>query len=131
MTREGALPFNQDPRINLGPRFLGVPMAGMMDTVLNLGLNDKTVEALAKMSGDRRFAFDSYRRFIQMYSDVVLGIEHDNFEKHLERAKTKRGVKQESMGFWCILMHFVMFLSTPVPYLCIFDDVFGDFNSLT
>eukprot|EP00434_Breviolum_minutum_P017603 symbB.v1.2.015539.t1/scaffold1159.1/size171703/6 len=87
--------FNQDPRIHLGPRLLGVPMAGMMDTVLNLGLNDKTVEALAKMSGDRRFAFDSYRRFIQMYSDVVLGIEHDNFEKHLERAKTKRGVKQD------------------------------------
>ena len=115
--------FNQDPRINLGPRLLGVPMAGMMDTVLNLGLNDKTVEALAKMSGDRRFAFDSYRRFIQMYSDVVLGIEHDNFEKHLERAKTKRGVKQESIG---ILMHFVLFLSTPVPYLCSFDDVFGD-----
>jgi len=70
-------------------------MPGMMDTVLNLGLNNKTVEALAKMSGDRRFAFDSYRRFIQMYSDVVLGIEHDNFEKHLERAKTKRGVKQD------------------------------------
>ena len=118
MTREGALPFNQDPRINLGPRFLGVPMAGMMDTVLNLGLNDKTVEALAKMSGDRRFALTA----IALYPDVFgccLGIEHDNFEKHLERAKTKRGVKQESMGFWCILMHFVMFLSTPVPYLCI------------
>ena len=97
--------FNQDPRIHLGPRLLGVPMAGMMDTVLNLGLNDKTVEALAKMSGDRRFAFDSYRRFIQMYSDVVLGIEHDNFEKHLERAKTKRGVKQEHG----ILMHFDAF----------------------
>ena len=107
-------------------------MAGMMDTVLNLGLNDKTVEALAKMSGDRRFAFDSYRRFIQMYSDVVLGIEHDNFEKHLERAKTKRGVKQESMGFWCILMHFVISLCIPVRYLRIFDDAFGDFfSSLT
>lgn len=92
-----------------------------MDTVLNLGLNDKTVEALAKMSGDRRFAFDSYRRFIQMYSDVVLGIEHDNFEKHLDRAKTKRGVKQEHG----ILMHFVIFLVflyDPVWYLCIWGD---------
>ena len=67
----------------------------MMDTVLNLGLNDQTVEALAKKSGDRRFAFDSYRRFVQMYSDVVLGIELNHFEKHLERAKSKRGVKQD------------------------------------
>ena len=71
-------------------------MTGMMDTVLNLGLNDTTVEALAKKSGDRRFAFDSYRRFVQMYSDVVLGIEINHFEKHLERAKEKRGVKQET-----------------------------------
>ena len=69
----------------------------MMDTVLNLGLNDVTVEALAKKSGDRRFAFDSYRRFVQMYSDVVLGIEINHFEKHLERAKEKRGVKQENL----------------------------------
>ena len=68
-----------------------------MDTVLNLGLNDITVEALAKKSGDRRFAFDSYRRFVQMYSDVVLGIEINHFEKHLERAKEKRGVKQENL----------------------------------
>ena len=72
-------------------------VAGMMDTVLNLGLNDITVEALAKKSGDRRFAFDSYRRFVQMYSDVVLGIEINHFEKHLERAKEKRGVKQENL----------------------------------
>ena len=55
-------------------------MPGMMDTVLNLGLNDETVEALAKQSGDRRFAYDSYRRFIQMYSNVVLDIEQHNFE---------------------------------------------------
>src|SRR5258705_8517293 len=54
-------------------------MPGMMDTVLNLGLNDKTVEALAELSGDRRFAYDSYRRFITMYSDVVLGFEHSHF----------------------------------------------------
>src|SRR5882762_9593050 len=55
-------------------------MPGMMDTVLNLGLNDVTVEALAKSSGDRRFAYDSYRRFITMYSDVVLGVGHHLFE---------------------------------------------------
>src|SRR5207302_10384365 len=54
-------------------------MPGMMDTVLNLGLTDATVEALAKQSGDRRFAYDSYRRFITMYSDVVLGVEHHHF----------------------------------------------------
>ena len=77
------------------PSFDLTAFAGMMDTVLNLGLNDKTVEALAKKSGDRRFAFDSYRRFVQMYSDVVLGIEINHFEKHLERAKEKRGVKQD------------------------------------
>ncbi|MGE3145943.1 MAG: PEP/pyruvate-binding domain-containing protein, partial [Pseudorhodoplanes sp.] len=59
-------------------------MPGMMDTVLNLGLNDKTVEAVARQSGDRRFAYDSYRRFITMYSDVVLGIEHHHFEDILD-----------------------------------------------
>jgi pyruvate,orthophosphate dikinase len=66
-------------------------MPGMMDTVLNLGLNDETVEALAKRSGDRRFAYDSYRRFIQMYSNVVLGIEHHNFEDILEDHKARGG----------------------------------------
>ena len=62
-------------------------MPGMMDTVLNLGLNDKTVEALAANSGNKRFAFDSYRRFIQMYSDVVLGVDHYNFEVILDEKK--------------------------------------------
>ena len=66
-------------------------MPGMMDTVLNLGLNDVTVEALAKGSGDARFAWDSYRRFIQMYSDVVLGVEHYHFEDILETVKERRG----------------------------------------
>jgi len=63
----------------------------MMDTVLNLGLNDKTVEALAEMSGDRRFAYDSYRRFITMYSDVVLGFEHHHFEDILDTFKDGQG----------------------------------------
>ncbi|GLK53784.1 pyruvate, phosphate dikinase [Maricaulis virginensis] len=62
-------------------------MPGMMDTVLNLGLNDETAEGLAKLSGDRRFAYDSYRRFIQMYSDVVLGVDHAVFEDILDGFK--------------------------------------------
>jgi pyruvate, orthophosphate dikinase len=66
-------------------------MPGMMDTVLNLGLNDTTVEALAEMSGDRRFAYDSYRRFITMYSDVVLGFEHHHFEEILDTFKDSQG----------------------------------------
>lgn len=66
-------------------------MPGMMDTVLNLGLNDVTVEALATLSGDRRFAFDSYRRFITMYSDVVLGLDHHHFEEILDHYKDAKG----------------------------------------
>ena len=66
-------------------------MPGMMDTVLNLGLNDNTVEALAALSGDRRFAYDSYRRFITMYSDVVLGFEHHHFEDILDTFKDGKG----------------------------------------
>src|SRR6516165_9711727 len=66
-------------------------MPGMMDTVLNLGLNDVTVKALAAKSGDRRFALDSYRRFITMYSDVVLGIDHHHFEEILDDQKDRNG----------------------------------------
>ena len=68
-----------------------VSMPGMMDTVLNLGLNDATVEGLAATSGDARFAWDSYRRFIQMYSDVVLGLDHHLFEDALEVIKEDNG----------------------------------------
>lgn len=68
-----------------------VSMPGMMDTVLNLGLNDATVQGLAATSGDDRFAWDSYRRFIQMYSDVVLGLDHGRFEEALEIAKEDNG----------------------------------------
>jgi pyruvate, orthophosphate dikinase len=68
-----------------------VSMPGMMDTVLNLGLNDDTVQGLAATSGDDRFAWDSYRRFIQMYSDVVLALDHGRFEEALEIAKEDRG----------------------------------------
>jgi len=78
-------------------------MPGMMDTVLNLGLNDETVEALANDSGDSRFAYDSYRRFIQMYSDVVLGLDHEVFEEILEDEKARLGHELDtdlSAGEW-------------------------------
>ena len=68
-----------------------VSMPGMMDTVLNLGLNDETVQGLAAVSGDERFAWDSYRRFVQMYADVVLGLDHDAFEEALEIMKEDNG----------------------------------------
>ena len=70
-----------------------ISMPGMMDTVLNLGLNDETVKGLAETSGDARFAWDSYRLFIQMYSDVVLGIDHGLFEEALE-------IMREDHGFY-------------------------------
>ena len=71
-------------------------MPGMMDTVLNLGLNDNVVEGLARSSGDKRFAYDSYRRFIQMFSDVVLEVDHDLFEDILEDAKHKADVVEDT-----------------------------------
>lgn len=80
-----------------------ISMPGMMDTVLNLGLNDMAVEALAKSSGDTRFAYDSYRRFIQMYASVVLGIEHHTFEEILEYYKETKGITFDtelSSGDW-------------------------------
>src|ERR1700743_3803972 len=73
-----------------------VAMPGMMDTVLNLGLNAQTTEGLAKLTGDARFAYDSYRRFIQMYSDVVLGVEHAHFEDILHARKEEYGVDLDS-----------------------------------
>ena len=71
-------------------------MPGMMDTVLNLGLNDTTVEGLAKRSGDARFAYDSYRRFIQMFSNVVLDVDHHNFEEILELSKEDKGLSLDT-----------------------------------
>ncbi len=73
-----------------------VSMPGMMDTILNLGLNDDTVQALARDADDERFAYDSYRRFIQMYSDVVLGLEHELFENRLEAKRDARGVEEDT-----------------------------------
>jgi pyruvate,orthophosphate dikinase len=71
-------------------------MPGMMDTILNLGLNDETVEGLAKSSGDERFAFDSYRRLIQMYSDVVLGIDKEHFEHELFALRDRAAVRTDA-----------------------------------
>src|SRR5579859_3621518 len=73
-----------------------VSMPGMMDTVLNLGLNDVTVEGLATGSGNERFAYDSYRRFIQMYSDVVLELDHYHFEDMLAQKKLDRDVELDT-----------------------------------
>ncbi|MBN1835650.1 MAG: pyruvate, phosphate dikinase [Spirochaetales bacterium] len=70
-------------------------MPGMMDTVLNLGLNDVAVEGLARLSGNERFAWDAYRRFIQMFGSVVRGIEHDAFEHALDAVKKKKGVEED------------------------------------
>ena len=82
-------------------------MPGMMDTVLNLGLNDETVEAVAKASGDARFAWDSYRRFITMYSNVVLDIDHGLFEEALEAYKERKGLHLDtdlSADDWKVLV---------------------------
>ena len=73
-----------------------VSMPGMMDTILNLGLNDQTIEALAKVTGNRRFALDCYRRFIQMFGDVVMGIPHHDFEAALTRLKAQEGVELDT-----------------------------------
>jgi pyruvate, orthophosphate dikinase len=73
-----------------------VSMPGMMETILNLGLNDTTVEALARASSNARFAYDSYRRFVQMYGDVVLGVKSDAFEALLEEKKHQRGIQNDT-----------------------------------
>ncbi len=73
-----------------------VSMPGMMDTVLNLGLNDDTIKGVIKQSGNERFAYDSYRRFIQMYGNVVMGIDGEKLEILLEEAKEKKGVKLDT-----------------------------------
>ncbi|MFO7780095.1 MAG: pyruvate, phosphate dikinase [Spirochaetia bacterium] len=73
-----------------------VSMPGMMDTVLNLGLNDEAVDGLAQKSGNERFAWDSYRRFINMFGDVVMGVKHEEFEKVLERMKKNKGVENDT-----------------------------------
>ena len=71
-------------------------MPGMMDTVLNLGLNDETLQAMIELSGNERFVWDAYRRFMQMFGDVVLGMEHEHFEHVIQSVKDARGVKLDT-----------------------------------
>lgn len=73
-----------------------ISMPGMMDTILNLGLNDKSVVGLAEKTGNPRFAWDAYRRFIQMYGDVAMGVDHDNFEAIIDEVKSHRGIKEDT-----------------------------------
>jgi pyruvate,orthophosphate dikinase len=73
-----------------------ISMPGMMDTILNLGLNDQSVLGLAKLTDNERFAYDAYRRFIQMFGDVALGIEHKKFEQEIEAIKEKRGIELDT-----------------------------------
>ena len=70
-------------------------MPGMMDTILNLGMNDTVVETVAKLTDNPRFAYDSYRRFVQMYSDVVMGLNKSRFEKIIDDVKAKRGIESD------------------------------------
>ncbi|MFA7685471.1 MAG: pyruvate, phosphate dikinase [Candidatus Gracilibacteria bacterium] len=87
---------NQNPLLVSVRSGAAVSMPGMMDTVLNLGLNDETVTALAGKTGNERFAYDCYRRFIQMFGDVVMEVEHNLFEEAIEKLKEERGVKQDT-----------------------------------
>ncbi len=87
---------SSDPLLVSARSGAAVSMPGMMDTVLNIGLNDETVEGLAAKTGNRRFAFDSYRRLIQMYSSVVMGVDPDVFEHAIDAMMADRGVKEDT-----------------------------------
>jgi pyruvate,orthophosphate dikinase len=94
---------SEDPLLVSVRSGAAISMPGMMDTVLNLGLNDESVKGLAAQTGDERFAYDAYRRFIQMFSDIVMDVARDNFEEELTRKKEERGVKLDvelSAGDW-------------------------------
>ncbi len=85
----------QDPLLVSVRSGAAVSMPGMMDTVLNLGLNDSSVQGLAKKTNDERFAYDTYRRFINMFGDVVIGVDHKYFEEILDKAKETKGVEYD------------------------------------
>ena len=87
---------NEDPLLVSVRSGARASMPGMMDTILNLGLNDIAVEGFAKKTGNPRFAYDSYRRFIQMYSDVVMEVPKSFFEKIIDEMKEKKGVKYDT-----------------------------------
>ncbi|MCK9466803.1 MAG: pyruvate, phosphate dikinase [Candidatus Absconditabacterales bacterium] len=87
---------SQDPLLVSVRSGAAASMPGMMDTVLNLGLNDESVVGLANKTGNERFAWDSYRRFIQMFGDVVMGVEHRHFEEQLQKVKNEKGIKNDT-----------------------------------
>ena len=87
---------NSDPLLVSVRSGARVSMPGMMDTILNLGLNDKAVEGFAAKTGNPRFAYDSYRRFIQMYSDVVMEVDKSKFEKEIDAMKDVKGVTYDT-----------------------------------
>ena len=87
---------NEDPLLVSVRSGARISMPGMMDTVLNLGLNDASVEGLARVSNDPRFAYDSYRRFMYMYADVVKGVSKEYFEKELEKLKQELGIENDT-----------------------------------
>ena len=86
---------NEDPLLVSVRSGARASMPGMMDTILNLGLNDESVEGFAKKTGNPRFAYDSYRRFIQMYSDVVMEVGKKYFEQLIDKMKESKGVTQD------------------------------------
>ncbi len=86
---------SEDPLLVSVRSGAAISMPGMMDTVLNLGLNDQSVQGLIKQTGDERFAYDAYRRFIQMFSDIVLGVDRKYFEDELTRKKEERGIQYD------------------------------------
>ena len=87
---------NEDPLLVSVRSGARASMPGMMDTILNLGLNDESVEGFAKKTGNPRFAYDSYRRFIQMYSDVVMEVNKSFFEKIIDELKESKGIKYDT-----------------------------------
>ena len=87
---------NEDPLLVSVRSGARASMPGMMDTILNLGLNDQAVEGFAKKTNNPRFAYDSYRRFIQMYSDVVMEVPKSSFEKIIDEVKSAKGVKYDT-----------------------------------
>src|SRR5438128_6458703 len=91
-------------------------MPGMMDTVLNLGLNDESVEGLAKQTSDERFAYDSYRRFVQMYGRIVLGLPGEEFDHRFESAKELAGVQSDADVPAELLLHAISSTQARVPH---------------
>ena len=94
--RARSLAIPENPLLVAARSGAKMSMPGMMDTVLNIGLSDAVVEGLAKLTGNERFAYDSYRRLINMFGDTVMGVDHEHFEHELSAVKTAQGVKLDT-----------------------------------